>query len=220
MEAAHPGISQTKDFLYPPIIPILFFDGRKTWTAVLNFRDRTALKEVFGKYIPSFEYELVDLKTYSLQDILKFNDFISLLMLIDRIGSIEGIEHLRDLPPDYFENLGLKIPPNLTKLLGDVVRVLLDRFDAPKEDIEEITGHISRKEVGTMFDALVEKYLKMKEEGRIEGKTEGIGIGEERATERAHQKMLEGARNLKQSGVALDIISTSLRLSLQEIEAL
>jgi hypothetical protein len=208
MEAKFPGITQTKSFLYPPIIPILFHDGRKPWTALRNFRDRIALKEVFGKYIPSFEYELVDLQTYSLADILKFNDFISLIMLIDRVGSIEGIEHLRKLPPDYFEKLGLKIPPHLTKLLGDVVRVLLDRFDAPKEEIEEITGHIDHKEVRTMFDALVEKYLEMKEEGKTEER------------ERSRREKLEGARKQKALGITLEAISVGFGLSAQEINAL
>jgi hypothetical protein len=32
-----------KDFRYPPVIPIVFYDGPALWTAKLNFRDRVLL---------------------------------------------------------------------------------------------------------------------------------------------------------------------------------
>jgi hypothetical protein len=52
-EAERPGITMTRDFLFPPVLPIIFYDGSETWTAERNFRDRTALKEAFSSYIPS-----------------------------------------------------------------------------------------------------------------------------------------------------------------------
>ena len=33
MEKQHKGISKTKDFKYPPILPIVFYDGIENWTA-------------------------------------------------------------------------------------------------------------------------------------------------------------------------------------------
>jgi hypothetical protein len=64
-----PGFSLTKDFRYPPVLPIVFYDGTASWTAERDFADRTRMKEIFAKYIPSFEYELVDLNRYTLEDI-------------------------------------------------------------------------------------------------------------------------------------------------------
>ena len=53
------NISFTKDFKYPPILPIIFYDGESEWTAEKNFLHRTEMNEIFEKYIPKFEYELV-----------------------------------------------------------------------------------------------------------------------------------------------------------------
>jgi hypothetical protein len=137
MEQKEKGCTTRKNFRYPPVLPIVFYDGPETWTAEKNFRNRTALKEAFGKYIPSFEYILVDLKTYRVEDIARFNDFLSLVMLIDRIGSIDRKEGLSSLPEDYFKELGLKIPESLAKLLSEVIKVLMYRFEFSNEEIED-----------------------------------------------------------------------------------
>lgn len=50
-EKLHPGITKTKDFKYPPILPIVYYEGTSAWTAVRNFKDRVHLNGTFGKYI-------------------------------------------------------------------------------------------------------------------------------------------------------------------------
>ena len=52
-----------------------------------------------------------------------------------------------------------------------------------------------------------------KEEGREEGRKEGIAIGEERG-------VLKTARQMKQKGIALDLIQECTGLSDEEIENL
>ena len=42
--------------------------------------NRTEVSEVFEKYIPKFEYELVSLRDYSFEDLAQFGDALSLLM--------------------------------------------------------------------------------------------------------------------------------------------
>jgi hypothetical protein len=182
-----------KDFKYPPVLPVVFYDGPKTWTAEKNFRNRTAMNGIFAKYIPSFEYELVDLHRYSPQEIARFNDVLSLVLLIDRLRPSEGESLLQKLPPDYFEQLQLKIPENLSKLLSDVITVLLKRKEAPSGEIAEISGLIERKEVQPMFEVLLNDYRQARRQGRREGRKEGEVKGYERAK-------LEMARKMKACG--------------------
>ena len=180
---AQAGISFTKDFKYPPVLPIVFYDGEGSWTAETNFLNKTSLNEVFKKYIPSFEYELVNLNTYSQADLVKFGDTLSLIMLIDKIKTAEGISKLSELPPDYVEKLALNIPPHLNKLIADVITVLLNKINIPQTEIETITEKIYRKEYQEMF-TLLEDYdvqatrREAREEGilegRLKGKQEGI----------------------------------------------
>jgi len=67
-------ITQTKNFKYPPILPIIFNDGESEWTAETNFLYRTEMHEIFEKYIPKFEYELISLKDYSFTDLVDFGN--------------------------------------------------------------------------------------------------------------------------------------------------
>jgi hypothetical protein len=169
VNAADSDASLRKEFKYPPVLPIVFHDGSSPWTAETNFLNRTALNEVFEKYIPKFEYEVVSLRQYSTEELTRFNDVLSLVLLIDHIGTMERRNLLKELPPDYLERMALKIPENLNKLLSDVVTTLLDRFGTKKDEIAKITDYIEQKEMATMFDALVEQHWKLKDEGREEG---------------------------------------------------
>ncbi|MCF2555926.1 Rpn family recombination-promoting nuclease/putative transposase, partial [Faecalicatena contorta] len=58
-EKLHPGITKTKEFKYPPVLPVIYYEGTESWTAVKNFKDRVYLSDVLGKYIPDFEYLVV-----------------------------------------------------------------------------------------------------------------------------------------------------------------
>ena len=102
-EIKEKGSSRKKDFKYPPVLPIIFYDGREAWTADRNFLERTYLSKVFEKYIPKFEYELVNLNDYSEKEIMGFGDALSLVLLIDKIRGNRGETLLRQLPEDYVE---------------------------------------------------------------------------------------------------------------------
>jgi predicted transposase/invertase (TIGR01784 family) len=213
----HPDLISGRDFRYPPVLPIIFYDGASPWTAERNFAFRTAMRDAFAAYIPSFEYELVDLNTYSREDIFRFNDALSLVLLIDKIGTREGLSLLSKLPEGYVEQLALNIPEGMTKLLSDVITVLLDRLAVPKEEIAAVTGHFEKKEYQTMFDALVESVLEDKrlarEEGRNEGRREGWKEGRQ-------EEALRAARRMKALGMNFTQIQDVLDLSPEDITKL
>jgi hypothetical protein len=62
------------------------------------------MSEVFKKYIPKFEYELVSLNDYSKDDLVKYNNVISLIMLMDKVRRSEDMETMfKNLPKNYVE---------------------------------------------------------------------------------------------------------------------
>jgi hypothetical protein len=176
-----------KGFRYPPVLPIVFYDGPGPWTAETNFLNRTYLNEVFEKYIPKFEYEVVSLREYSPEELARFNDALSMVFIIDRIGTMGGKNILKELPPGYLEQMALKIPLSLTKLLSDVITSLLNRFGTEESEIVEITNYIEKKEMVTMFDALVEQHFKLREVGREEGREVGYNQAKAEDQERIRQ---------------------------------
>lgn len=94
MERAHKGITKTRDFKYPPILPIVYYEGSGEWTAVRNFQDRVFLPEVFGAFTPRFLYKLIQLHKYSMEDLVDKNDELSFVMLINRL---QGTEEFREM---------------------------------------------------------------------------------------------------------------------------
>jgi hypothetical protein len=142
-------VSYQKGFLFPPVLPIVFYDGEANWTAKTNFLETTQLSSAFAKYIPKFEYELVSLKNYKKADIRKFGDVLSLVMLADRfsLGEMVG------MPKEYVEQLSsLKLPHSLRLLVAEVSAALMRRLDVPEDEIEEQNSIIYTQGVKKMFE--------------------------------------------------------------------
>jgi len=220
VEKEDPGTSMRKDFKYPPVLPIIFYDGKYTWTAERNFFNRTFLNTAFEKYIPKFEYELVNLNDYNEEDIMKFGDALSFILLIDKVRDNRGKGVLTQLPTDYEEKLRLHIPENLSKLLVDVVLCLLDKRGFNRLEARQVAALVDkagRKEYGGMFEAVIESFNEAWERGLHQGRDEGLLKGREQGT---HEEKLRTAANLKKLGVSTDVIAQATGLSVEEIEGL
>ena len=148
-----PGITKTKKFKYPPILPIVYYEGTEKWTAVRNFKDRVHLSDTLGKYIPSFEYLVVPLTSYSDQELVEKGDELSLIFLINKLRSSEEFRNLKEIPKEYFDNLEKTTPDYLLKLIGKIIAVLLYRMNVPRKEVEEFTDQITRREFDMLFDS-------------------------------------------------------------------
>jgi predicted transposase/invertase (TIGR01784 family) len=204
-----PGLSRTRDFRYPPVLPIVFYDGAEKWTAQRNFAERTWMNEVFAKYIPGFEYELVALNRYSLEDVMSFGDTLSVIMAVDKLPKEGGGAELEKLK-EYVSTLN--IPGDLRKLIGDVLAVLLDRLGAAEERITAVTDTIEKREEKHMFDQLVEGLLEEKRLAQEQTRAED--------EEKAYRHLLESARKLKTKGLSDEDIAESLSLPEEVVAAL
>ena len=152
----HEKISFTKAFKYPPVLPVIFYDGQSRWTADMNFLYKTEMNDIFKRYIPKFEYILVNLNKYSVEDLAQFGDTLSLIMILDKIRKPDELRILSRIPPDYVEKLALNVPNHLKKLITDVITVLLTKINVPKNEIEAITEKIEKRRFQEMF--AIENY--------------------------------------------------------------
>ena len=180
----HKGITKSKAFLYPPILPIVYYEGTSTWSAPLNFKNRVFLSDVFGDYIPSFNYLVVPLNKYSKQDLIEKNDELSLIFLINQLQSSSEFHNLKDIPKEYTEHLTDNTPDYLLKIIEKVIAVLLHKLNVPDEEVYDITDQITRRQFSMMFDNfqaydVQETRRVSREEGRLEGKIEGKIEGEQ-----------------------------------------
>ena len=158
-------VTLTKDFKYPPVLPIVFYDGEDEWTAEMNFLHRTEMNDVFEKYIPKFEYELVDLKKYSFSDLVAFGDAVSLFMMIDKLKTPEAFAELNQLPKAQIARLEtMNIPSHLKEVLIRVITVLLEKINVPKNGINNLIDKIDERGVSEMIEAGVIDVQKMRRE--------------------------------------------------------
>jgi hypothetical protein len=156
------AVTHLKKFLYPPVLPIVFYDGEGNWTAEKNFLYKTQMHEVFEKYIPKFEYLVVNLNTYSKEDILEFSDMLSLIMLVDKVKTPEMFHEMTNIPDSYIDNL--RIPDEFKELLIKVMQTLLRRVKVPEDDIEEVTEIIDSGRYKGMFEVLGKNVEKRERE--------------------------------------------------------
>ena len=201
-EKKKPESSLLKDFKYPPVLPMILYDGKGSWTAQRNFFERTHLNTVFEKYIPKFEYELINLNDYDEQEIMRFGGALSFLLLVDKLRRNKERNILSQLPPDYVEKLRLQIPEDMNKLLVDVTLTIMDKSGFGRDEAEEVAAIVEKaghKEYGGMYEAVIESIIEEREEARAEGRGEGRTEGIEEGLEKA-------ARNALANGATIDFV--------------
>ena len=212
-EKLHKGITKSKAFLYPPILPVVYYEGTSTWSAPLNFKDRVFLNNVLGDYIPSFNYLVVPLNKYSKQDLIEKNDELSLIFLINQLQNSSEFHALKDIPKEYTEHLTENTPDYLLKIIGKVIAVLLHKLNIPDEEVYEVTDQITRRKFSMMFDNfqaydVQEKRRVSREEGRLEGRIEGERAGR---IEGERTGRIEGERTGRIEGEQLHLIKLVIK---------
>ena len=173
------GVSKTKQFKYPPILPIIYYDGITNWTASLNLRERIFLSEIFGKYIPDFECMLIPIHKYSNQEIMEGKDELAVLLLLDKLSDISDFKKLgKEIPTEYFAQITENTSQNVMDIMISVMRVLLSKLKLSEEEIDSFMEKIKEEDnVGGWFEHFQEIDLpaerrKMRQEVREEVREE------------------------------------------------
>lgn len=180
MEKQHKGISRTKGFKYPPILPIVYYEGTGRWTAVRNIRDRILFHEAFEPFTPNFFYKLVQLNSYSIGQLVEKNDELSLLMLINRLQSSAEFREL-NLPEDYFKNLSENSTDELLDIIAKVTATMLRHLNLPEKEVAEFTDQVKERKMAELFEHFKDVDIPaVRKKARKEGRAEGLAEGEAR----------------------------------------
>ena len=209
-------ISQTKQKLQPTIIPIVLYTGESKWNVKTYIREVQVempgyKNQEFGRYI------LVDANKYKEEELLKEEEALAKVVLLERSKNIEETyEKINQRKMDeYVEEIIKEYTCNVAK------RLLSD------EAVEKIREKY--KKVGGGKSMLVDYLIRAKEEGRVLGRTDGIKLGradgikvglkEGKKSGRIEEK-LKIAKALKNMGLKIEDIEKATKLSKVEIEKL
>ena len=151
MEQKNPGCTKRKDFTYPPIIPIVYYEGKVRWTAPKDFKDKIMFGETFKEFLPNFSYYIVPIHDYSNETLINHGDEISLVMLINKLQTIEDVEQFRALPVEKVDEILKDTPDYLLDIIANVLRAFLRKENVPEEETETLVGKVKEKKMGELF---------------------------------------------------------------------
>ncbi|MBQ8233209.1 MAG: Rpn family recombination-promoting nuclease/putative transposase, partial [Lachnospiraceae bacterium] len=189
------SVSAHKDFKYPPILPIVYFEGSGKWTAVRSLKDRINLSDIFEQYIPDFSYELVRLHDYSNDQLMEHSDEMSLIMLLNKLQSMADLQGISQVQ-EYKKDLLKDTPQHLIDIIGMVTTALLNRMSLPQDEIDEVLDLIKERKMPELFECFEKVDVpKMREEIRAEKSK----VQEERRQIQVARRQMQEERRQMQS---------------------
>ena len=77
-------VREQKDFKLPAVVPIVFYNGEESWTAVRSMQDYQIGGRLFGTHVLNLEYYLVNLNNIEKEYILSTNTVLDNIMYCDK----------------------------------------------------------------------------------------------------------------------------------------
>ena len=150
------GSSRRKNFHYPLIIPIVYYEGKRRWTADLNLKDRIEFSEEMEKYIPDFTYQVVSVGQYTNEELSEKHDEMSLVMLINKIQTEEDLSEFRKVSEEMVESIYGNAPDEIKEIYKKILWSLLMKLKVPNEEASNIMGEIGGRGMGYLFENMDE----------------------------------------------------------------
>lgn len=194
MNRRYPHISARKGFRYPPILPIVYYEGKGRWTAPMDLADRIFCRELLGDYLPHFRYQMVGLHDHSNEELIARGDEISLAMLINKIESVEDMEALTSLPDERIEEILKDTPEYLLDIMGKLLRALLYSMNLEEEETENAVSKIKERKMGRLFENVTFDFQEEKRKAREEARREGLKEGREEGRKEGRKEGIEEGR--------------------------
>ena len=120
------------------IIPIVYYEGKRKWTADLNLKDRIEFSEEMEKYIPDFTYQVVSVRQYTNEELSEKHDEMSLVMLTNKIQSSEDIEGFRNVIEAMVNSPYVDASDEKKEVYKKILRYLLMKMKVLSENAREL----------------------------------------------------------------------------------
>ncbi|MCR5487777.1 MAG: Rpn family recombination-promoting nuclease/putative transposase [Lachnospiraceae bacterium] len=219
-EKEQKGITRTKGFRYPPILPIVYYEGVESWNSCQTFAERIFCSDVFSKYIPDFRYMLVNIRGMDREAILSKDDELSLVMLLNRLKSSKEFRELK-LPEGYLDEIARKAPEDVLEVITRVVSVLLRGLNVPEKELQEFTDQIRRRRMGKLFEGFEWYDVQATRKEIQDLKDENAGLKDENAGLKDENTGLKDENTgLKDENTGLKDENTGLRDEISTLKRL
>lgn len=188
-------ISKNKSFKYPPIIPVVYYEGKKEWTADMYLRDRIMFSDILRPYIPDFKYIVVRNHDFSDEELLAREDEMSLLMLINKFQTADDITNFRDIEKDKIDSIIHNSSDQVIDIIAAVVRSLCTKIHISAEETDDAVQKVREHKLGYLFENMekidIQQLRKEAEEWRKLGEEERQKAKEERQKAKEEQQKIK-----------------------------
>ncbi len=189
-----------------PIIPLVIYHGRRKWNVPLDFHSLFLWTEGMEKYLPQFEYLLVDIPRMKDEQIGGDALLKALLVVLKYIKQRDPREKAARIATAFRELKDRR--SDIEEILYTVLLYLYQTIKA--EDQTQVQQEFERtlREGAEIMPTLAEYYIQQGiEEGRKEGKQEGLQEGLQQGLQQGKQEGLREALREAREAV-LDILQT------------
>lgn len=161
-------INKHKEFRYPPIYPIVYYEGTGEWTAARNLKDRILLGDLFQAYIPDFTYKLVRTREYSDEELLSKEDAISLLMLLNKIQQAGEFQEASKIPTAHLNEILQKASMDVVDIILSTVRSLCRRLNLTAEETTDLLEKIRGGNMGYLWENMEKMDIQLERRNTAE----------------------------------------------------
>jgi predicted transposase/invertase (TIGR01784 family) len=218
-----PNVVKRKAFKLPVIVPIVLYNGEKSWTVCRSFKEILDSSEYFGEYVLDYRYILINVNNYTKEQLLQSANLISTVFLLEQ--EIDEAEYIR-----RFQALGDIVP----QFDGQRYRLFWVWFEQiscwalPEElrrELLKIKHNAKPGEEKTMISNMGRNLQRYYDEAILKGKQEGIkeGIKEGKLKGRLEGKLegkLETAQRLLNMKLDVKLVAEATGLTPEEIDKL
>ena len=163
---------QKNRILYP-VIPIVIYNGNDRWTEKRNLRDHFALyNEELSKYLPIFEYILIDIARFDDKLLEKLKGATSSFFLLDKTDLTQREESEKRIV-GILKKL-IHSNPEIYNLLGRYISELLQYKGLEISEVNEYINDRGESMLAQSMDKLYEQGI---EQGIERGIAQGIAQG-------------------------------------------
>ena len=150
--AKQKDISHTKAFRYPLIIPIVYYEGSRKWTADMHLIDRIENGRMYRQYIPDFVYKIVQIRDYTNEDLQKKHDEMSLVMLFNKIQTPQDYSELIKNMEGFVNSVYGDASEDIRQIVMEVLWSLLMKMNLPVDEAQKMVEEVEKSGMGYLFE--------------------------------------------------------------------
>ena len=166
------GNAKNKDFRYPPILPIVYYEGKRKWTSPMSLGERIFMGDVFSAYVPDFTYKLINLHGYTIDELLAHGDEMSFLMMINRVQSTEDLKDFLNVNREQVQGIIDGASEGILEIIMGTIWNLMMKMNMPTEDAQDCMRELGERSMGNWFENMDKMDIQAERKNTAEARKE------------------------------------------------